>query len=144
MTITDPNIKAGNSIYIVTPSGLTLFGTATADGTVTVTFTNDPVFMVTAMKSSAAKAPASVALGFRLKSSALSVSEQRALKSLATKLVAGASITVTGYAKNDAGLANQRAHDVAAYLDARVKIHVTIKTVTRTNVNKVTVVTTKN
>ena len=48
LTITDPSIKAGNSIYELTSTGLTLVGTATVDGSVTITFTNDPTFLVTA------------------------------------------------------------------------------------------------
>jgi hypothetical protein len=48
LTITDSNIKTGDVIYIVTLAGLTKVGTATMDGSVTVTFTNDPVFLVTA------------------------------------------------------------------------------------------------
>jgi hypothetical protein len=48
LTITDPNIKAGDVIYEVTLAGLTKVGTATVDGSVTITFTTDPIFMVTA------------------------------------------------------------------------------------------------
>lgn len=48
MTISDPSIVAGDSIYIETSSGLSSVGTATENGTITVTFENDPVFLVTA------------------------------------------------------------------------------------------------
>jgi outer membrane translocation and assembly module TamA len=58
------------------------------------------------------------------------------------KLVAGASITVTGYAKGNAAVANSRATAVVNFLKKRVAIHVKIKTVTRTTMNQVTVVTT--
>jgi hypothetical protein len=47
MTISDPSIKAGDTIYEVTSLGLVAVGTATVDGSVSVTFSNDPVFMVT-------------------------------------------------------------------------------------------------
>lgn len=48
MTISDPTIKAGDTVYEITSSGLKAVGTASADGSVTITFTNDPVFVVTA------------------------------------------------------------------------------------------------
>jgi hypothetical protein len=47
MTITDPNIKAGDTIYEITSAGLKAVGTASADGAATITFTNDPTFVVT-------------------------------------------------------------------------------------------------
>ena len=47
MTISDPSIVAGDVIYEVTSAGLTDVGTATADGSVTITFSTDPIFMVT-------------------------------------------------------------------------------------------------
>ena len=46
MTITDPSIVAGDVIYAVTSTGVREVGKATVNGTVTVTFTNDPVFLV--------------------------------------------------------------------------------------------------
>jgi hypothetical protein len=49
LTISDPTIITGDTIYIETTSGLTPVGVATEDGTVTVTFENDPAFLVTAM-----------------------------------------------------------------------------------------------
>lgn len=48
LTITDPSIVAGDTIYEVTSTGLTAVGTASANGSVTITFTSDPIFMVTA------------------------------------------------------------------------------------------------
>ena len=68
---------------------------------------------------------------------------KKSLAKLVTKLASGYSITVTGYAKDNAALAKRRAQAVGAYLDARVKAHVTIRIVTRTTLNKVTVATTK-
>jgi surface protein len=46
MTITDPSIKAGDTIYELTSTGLVAVGTATVDGSATVTFSSDPVFVV--------------------------------------------------------------------------------------------------
>ena len=46
MTITDPAIVAGDSIYELTSTGVTKVGTASVNGSVTVTFTTDPTFVV--------------------------------------------------------------------------------------------------
>ena len=46
MTITDPSITAGETIYLLTSGGLVAAGSATANGTATITFTTDPVFVV--------------------------------------------------------------------------------------------------
>jgi hypothetical protein len=46
MTITDPSIKAGDTIYELTSTGLVAVGTATVEGLATVTFSSDPVFVV--------------------------------------------------------------------------------------------------
>jgi hypothetical protein len=45
-TIEDSSIKAGDSIYEVTSSGLVLVGNAAQDGMATVTFTSDPIFVI--------------------------------------------------------------------------------------------------
>ena len=45
-TITDPSIKAGDTIYELTSIGLVAVGTAAVDGSATVTFSSDPVFVV--------------------------------------------------------------------------------------------------
>jgi len=45
-SIEDPSIKAGDSIYEVTSTGLKLVGTATVNGTVTITFTTDPIYLI--------------------------------------------------------------------------------------------------
>ena len=46
MTITDLSIVAGDTIYELTSTGLAAVGTATANGTVTITFSSDPIFLV--------------------------------------------------------------------------------------------------
>jgi outer membrane protein OmpA-like peptidoglycan-associated protein len=208
MTITDPNIKAGDTIYELTSTGLVAVGTATVDGSATVAFSSDPTFLVTAklvaqatlsvtapkgtvgkgdaLTSSggsgtgavtyavtngtakgcaiangeltaasagtclvtATKAldgtysattstattvafvlparPGAVSVSFSGSSSVLSVSGRRALTALAKKLVAGASVTITGYAGGDKQLATARASAVRQYLATRVKVHVTL------------------
>ena len=46
MTITDPAIKAGDTIYALTSTGIRAVGTATTNGEATVMFTSDPAFVV--------------------------------------------------------------------------------------------------
>ncbi len=46
MTIVDPVIMAGDTIYALTSTGVRAVGTATANGAATVTFTSDPAFVV--------------------------------------------------------------------------------------------------
>jgi hypothetical protein len=58
MTITDPNIVAGDTIYVLTSTGFVVAGTATTNGTVTVTFSTDPVFALTS--SQVAQAPLTI------------------------------------------------------------------------------------
>jgi len=48
MTIVDPSIPLGATVWQVTSSGLMLAGLATSSGAVTVTFTQDPLFMLSA------------------------------------------------------------------------------------------------
>ncbi len=47
LTITDPSIVAGDTVYEVTSSGLRAVGTATVNGKITITFSIDPVLLVT-------------------------------------------------------------------------------------------------
>jgi hypothetical protein len=49
MTITDPAIKAGDTIYALTSTGIRAVGTATTNGRATVSFTTDPAFVVAAV-----------------------------------------------------------------------------------------------
>jgi len=48
MSVSDPGIKAGDTIYEVTTAGLEAVGTATVDGTATITFSSDPTFLIAA------------------------------------------------------------------------------------------------
>ena len=45
-TVNDPTIVAGDTVYQETSTGLVAVGRATANGVVTITFTNDPTFLV--------------------------------------------------------------------------------------------------
>ena len=76
-------------------------------------------------------------------SRALSATAKNVLSALAKKLVKGGSVTVVGYAHDDATLARKRAEVVASYLAAKVAVHVSIKIVTTSTVNKVMVITTR-
>jgi hypothetical protein len=62
---------------------------------------------------------------------------------LAKKLSTGGSITVIGYAHGDKSLARRRAGAVANFLVQKVSVHVSLKIVTTSTVDKVTIVTTK-
>jgi outer membrane protein OmpA-like peptidoglycan-associated protein len=226
MTITDPSIVAGDTIYELTSTGLVAVGTATANGSAVVRFSDDPVFvvaspaikaqatlrvtslrgvfgtpltlamrggsgtgavsysvtngtasgcsikanalsatsagtcLVTATKAADANysaissvhtrvslslpaRPATLSLNFAPGKSSLSAGEKTALVSLSHKLLAGASVTITGYAKANKALALSRARVVANYLSSLVKVHVTLATSISTAVNKVTVRTVK-
>jgi uncharacterized protein YjbI with pentapeptide repeats len=87
--------------------------------------------------------PATVSVTFTSKSSVLSAAAKRVLLALSKKLVSGASVTVTGYAKGNVVLARSRATATSKYLSSKIKIHATLKTVTSASLNKVTVITTK-
>jgi len=62
---------------------------------------------------------------------------------LISKLKSGASLTVTGYAHDDAALAKDRATLVADFLRDHLSLHVSIKMVTTSAIGRVMVVTTK-
>ncbi len=217
--ITNPNIKPGDPIFELTPSGLREVATATSNREVTLTFSGERVYFVTAMLQSplkisprsghvgsalrliatggsgpgrvtftvkngtargcaisgnalrasrpgtcivsAAKAasgayeaitsagvavtmglpprPFSLTLRFATHSSALSTADQILLRSLATKLLAGASVRITGYAPHDAALAHLRAIHVAVYLERYAKVRVELRVVTRTRAQTINV-----
>jgi hypothetical protein len=52
MTITDPSITAGETIYQLTSKGLVAVGSATQNGTATITFSSDAVFVVASLTAS--------------------------------------------------------------------------------------------
>ena len=65
MTVTDPAIKVNDVIYVIEHTKPVKVGTATSPGTVTVTFTTDPVFLV-ASPTPAPPPPAPTATGYDL------------------------------------------------------------------------------
>jgi hypothetical protein len=223
VTVEDPNIVAGDVVYIVTASGLTLSGTAISAGSVELTFEADPVFLaaakavqsallvtttsgtvgtalslstsggsgagsvsfsvtngtargcqlsgesltasapgtcvVTATRAGDAtyaptsstatfvsmtlpSRPALVRVSFASASTTLSSVAKRSLLVLAKKLVAGASVTVTGYAMGNRTRARHRALEAANYLKSHSSIHVIVKTSSALK-NTVTVTTDK-
>jgi hypothetical protein len=223
LTVSSPTIVAGDTIYIETSSGLTPVGTATVNGTVTVTFESDPTFLVTStvlidqaslsvttafghlgtalhlatsggsgtgrisykvtdgtargcavigtslharspgtcvviakregdatynavssMPTSVTLAlparPSTVTVRFITGGSGLSASAKRSLLNLSSKLIRGASVTVTGCAMGNAALAKERAVIAALFLKRNKLIHVKIKASAASN-NSVTITT---
>jgi outer membrane protein OmpA-like peptidoglycan-associated protein len=227
LTITDPTIVSGDTIYEMTSTGLNAVGTATVDGSVTVTFLNDPVFVVASsplaqsplaittlsgrvgsdlvlatkggsgtgavsyvvtdgsatgcaitngvlrsksagtcivtatraadatyevvsslpttitMHPALAVKPSTVTVRFAAAKSVLSAADKNSLTALAKKLSAGASVTITGYAKGNTTVAMRRATAVANFLKSKVRVTTTLKVVTKSLVSEVTVTTTK-
>ena len=147
------------SVQDGTATGCSVSGTtlsATTSGTCIVTATKGPDVNVGPVSSRPATVkflakpssarPATLNLAFPGVSSALNTSEQKSLQSLSYKLLPGASVTVTGYAKGNAGLARRRAHAVANAIksDELASVHVTVQVDTATSKNEVSVVTLKN
>ena len=62
MTITDPSIVTGDVVYELSSSALTPVGTATQKGSVTITFTSDPAFIVAGAAPPSAVLPSAAAL----------------------------------------------------------------------------------
>jgi outer membrane protein OmpA-like peptidoglycan-associated protein len=85
--------------------------------------------------------PKTLTVQFKSGSAALTPAAKSELNTLSKELVKGASITVTGFAKDNAKLAKGRASAVANYLKA--KAHATVKEVTSSSANSATVATTK-
>ncbi|HWD94877.1 MAG TPA: carboxypeptidase-like regulatory domain-containing protein [Acidimicrobiales bacterium] len=112
--------------------------------TTTTTTTAPPTTTTTTTTTTPPPAvkPQPVTLGFGSNSASLNSNEKNALGALVKKLKAGASITITAYAKNSK-LAKLRAETVAKFLESRKGLHVTIKWLTKAGVNKVSVVTRK-
>ena len=76
-------------------------------------------------------------------STSLSSKAQRVLDALVKRLSAGSSITVVGYARDNAALARTRAEVVARFLAKHVSLRVIIRVVLTSSVNKVMVITTR-
>ncbi|MFI5035861.1 MAG: fibronectin type III domain-containing protein [Acidimicrobiales bacterium] len=88
--------------------------------------------------------PATVVVLFNSKASSLSAAAKKTITTLATQLIQGARVVVTGFARGNSMLARSRAEAVTRLLLSLVDVHVTQKTNTTIAVNKVTVATTAN
>jgi hypothetical protein len=223
MTITDPTIVTGDTVYLYDSSGTSAAGTATHDGTVTVSFSSDPIYLVASSKTpqetlrittvnghvgvalklattggsgtgvvnyvvangtasgctvsgseltaksagtcevTATKAadsnydatsstatsvimsrlaiPAPVSVVFAKGQSTLSAIARRSLVALSARLNAGAQLSVTGYAHDNAKLARNRADIVIAFVTKRIQVAAVIKIITSSTFNKAMVVT---
>jgi hypothetical protein len=128
-------------------SGSSLSATSAGTCVVTATKAGDTTYLANSSTANVALAlparPATLTVAFGANSSALSSSAKSELASLSKKLVRGASVTVTGSARGNAKLAKGRAAAVASYLAGKDQTHATIKTVTSSTANTVTVATTK-
>jgi hypothetical protein len=128
-------------------TGTSLKATSAGTCSVTVTKAGDSTYLPASVTASITMAlpakPGKVTLAFAGASSALSGAARSKLNTLAKKLIAGASLVVTGFARGNAALARSRALAVHGYLAKKVSLHVTIKTDTATAANAVTVATTK-
>jgi hypothetical protein len=91
----------------------------------------------------AASIPTPREVTYARNSMVLSFRAKDVLSALAKKLSTGGSITIIGYAHDDKALARRRADVVANFLVQRVSVHVSIKIITTSTVDKVMVITTK-
>ena len=115
--------------------------------TFSVTATN-PVGTSSASASSSAVTPlppipSALRLSFSAKSATLSASARAALKNLSRHLIAGASVTVTGYAPKNAKLAGARAHAVSSFLSSLVRLRIATSVRTSGSAKMATIVTTR-
>ena len=134
----------GDSLHATTPG--TCIVTATKGPDVNNGPVSSPPATITMLAKPTSARPAPVSLAFAGTRSALSGAAERSLLSLSYKLLPGASVTVTGYAKGNASLARRRANETANLLKADTQgvLHVTVHVVTSATKNAVTVTTTKN
>lgn len=107
-----------------------------------LTFAITPLTSGTTTTVPAQKKPAPLNLSFASGSFALSASDKTQLQGLARKLVAGAKVTITGYARSNPSLARNRALATADYLFSRVKVSWKVASVTTRALNRATVTTT--
>ena len=91
----------------------------------------------------AASIPTQREVTYTRNSMVLSLRAKDVLNALVKKLSNGGSITVIGYAHDDKALARKRAHVVANFIVQQVSVHVSIKIITTSPVDKVMVITTK-
>ena len=128
---------SGNSLSAQSAGTCLVTATKASDGTYLAISSTAPIAMVEPAR------PKILTVHFNANSSTLTPASRSALSTLSKELVKGASITVTGFAKGNAKLAKSRATSVASYLSGKDKTHATIRTVTGSAANAVTVATTK-
>jgi hypothetical protein len=119
-------------------------GSEPAGAVSTLTFALTPLTSgpTTTVPGKQPKKPAPLNLSFAARSFALSASDKTQLRALATKLKAGAKVTITGYALSNPSLARNRALSTADYLFARVKVFWKVVSVSTRSLNRATVTTT--
>jgi len=128
----------GDSLYAAsTGTCIVTASEAASNGNPAVSSTPTAVTFAPKIQS----APAPVTVNFASDSAALSATARTALQDLVKKLATDDSITCTGYAEGDLTLARLRAAVVADYLVLRVKLHVTVKSVTDLDKSATTVTT---
>jgi outer membrane protein OmpA-like peptidoglycan-associated protein len=130
----------GSSLAVTKAGTCIVIATQAANGT-NAAVSSSATTISFAPKVSTAS-PVAITVSFAAKSNALSAEAKKALRALATKLVAGASVTITGFAKGDSVLAKSRAKTVANYLASLVKIQVTLKSVTGVAAERATLTST--
>jgi len=129
---------SGNSLRVTGTGTCIVTATKAANGTTPAV--TSPATTIRFAPLVSTSGPMAITVNFAAKSITLNTRAKKALRTLARKLVAGASVTITGYAKGDAALAKSRAKVVATYLASLVKIHVTRKSVTNVTSEKATVI----
>jgi len=85
--------------------------------------------------------PATVTVSFSSRSNELTSTARRQLTSLSKKLLAGAVVIITSYAKSNAALAQSRGNVIKTYLRHHSMVIVKIKIVTSKSRNRATIVT---
>ena len=100
-------------------------------------------FAVAAKVAGSAEKPAPVTVRFANTGSSLNGTAKQALTTLTRKLVAGATVTIVGYARGNVRLAKTRAEAVSGFLSIKLMLHVTLRTVTSMRASKATVTTIK-
>ena len=129
-----------------TLSGASLRATSTGTCVVTATMAGDASYLPVSSSPTAVSMvlparPGTVRVGFASGRSALTASSARALAALSRRLIAGATLTVIGFAPGNARLARARALVVARFIESRLGVHVAVRVVVKTRLNAVDAVT---
>jgi hypothetical protein len=128
---------SGDALHSSSAGVCLITATKAADATYASASTSaTPISMVVPAR------PRTVVIGFTARGRSLNAGVRSALLKLSLHLLAGASVTVTGYAKGNVTLAKMRADAVARYLKAHASLHVTLKASTGSAKREVTVATT--